>query len=146
MIGFDGDVVFEKKPWFCSTAAFATVQRSDGFEGLVDGRGRDSEEFAPNLLWKIAVKLLVRTDPIRDRFFETFGADEIGGNPDFLEHLEEIGMLVLRFGAGFVFRPSAPWWLPVSKPTDDVFTVKAGVGANFIEDLRFFFSRGFLIT
>ena len=146
LIGFDGDVVFEKESRFCGRSTFAAVQLSDGLESLVDGRGRDSEEFAQDLLWKISVKLLVRTDPIRDSFFETFGADEIDGNPDFLERLEEIGMLVLRFGARFVFRLQAPWGFPVSEPTNGIFTVKTEVGANFIEDFSFFFSRGFLIT
>ncbi len=72
-----------------------------------------------------------------------FGADEVGGNADFLEG---IGMLVLGFGAGFIFRLPASWEFPVSKPTDGVFTVKTKIGTNLIEDLRFFFSRGFLIT
>lgn len=146
LIGFDGDVVFEKETGFGGRAAFATVELSDGLESLIDGRGGDFKEFLEDLLRKESVKLLVGTDPIRDRFFETFGADEVGGNPDFFKGLEEVGMLVLGFGARFVFRLPASWGLPVSKPTDGIFTVKAKVGANLIEDLRFFFSRGFLIT
>ena len=100
LFSFDGDVVFEKESWFCRTATFAAVQISDGFESLVNGRGRNPKEFFKNLLWKKSVKLLVMTDPIRDCCFETFRADEVGGNPDFFECFEEIRMLVLRFWAG----------------------------------------------
>ena len=46
LIGFNRDVVFEKESWFSRTFAFTPVKMADGFKDLIDGRGRDSEEFA----------------------------------------------------------------------------------------------------
>ncbi len=89
-----------------------------------------------------------RVKGFKDCFEFVFGLFwDVFGFPDSLiRGFRFIVMLVLGFGAGFIFRLPASWEFPVSNPTDGIFTVEAEVGANFVEDLRFLFSRSFLIT
>jgi len=113
---------------------------------LINRGGRNFEEFPQDLWRKIPKELLIRANPMRNGLFETLGADEIGGNPDFFQCLEKIRMLVLGFGTWFMFRLSASGGLKVSAPTDGIFAVETKIGTDFIEDLRFLLSRSFLIT
>ena len=89
-----------------------------------------------------------RVKGFKDCFEFVFGLfwDVFGFQDSLIRGFRFIVMLVLGFGAGFIFRLPASWEFPVLKPTDGIFTVEAEVGATFAEDLRFLFSRSFLIT
>ena len=48
LVSFNRDVMFEEKPWFGRTAAFAAVKFSNGPKRVIDGGGRDIKELLKN--------------------------------------------------------------------------------------------------
>jgi hypothetical protein len=82
--------------------------------------------------------VLVSGKPNGKDGFEAFGARKVSGNPDFFEHCQEFGLLILRFRAWFVFYFLTSYDLEISEATNGVFAVEAAVDAKFIEDFCFF--------
>lgn len=89
LVGFDGDVIFEKEARFGGRAAFAAVKMAGGFEDTVDGCGRDYGELFQDLLRHSSEFDLVREDPEGEDDFKAFTAWQVGSLPDLFEDLQE---------------------------------------------------------
>src|SRR5215472_3147892 len=99
--------MFEQAAWSRAAKTFTGITGPHALKQTVNASWADFEQFASQLCIQSPMFLLVEGQPKRQRRLEPFGAHLLRGQPDLLECLQHLGV-VLGTWSGFLYALS---WL-----------------------------------
>jgi hypothetical protein len=144
LVGFDGDMFSEEGSRFSGCPPPVFIVDSDGVQEAVNRSGRDAQEGLGGVWREMSKGFPITGEPEREDRFQTFGAGEVGRQPDLFERSkDELGVIDRRSPSFFRFGFCKP--LKPPEQSDGMFSVISTGSTEFVQDDRLIFVRSLFV-
>ena len=144
LVGFDGDLFSEEGSRFSGCPPPVFIVDSDRVKETVNRSGGEGQEGLGGVWREMSKGFHITGEPEREDGFQTFGAGEVGRQPDLFERLkDELGVIDRRSPSFLGFGLCKSFKLP--EQPDGMLSMIATGSTEFVEDDRLVFVRNFFV-